>query len=74
MDWRRVCIDISEDGHILGASWELHEANQSGVTAVTVLSGAELDGHDVATLAEYLAFELGPQPLWLAAEMEFEGY
>lgn len=68
MIWRRICIDLDDDGHILGASYELHEASQRDVTTVTVLSGAELDGHNVATLAEYLAFEVGPQPMWWSLE------
>jgi hypothetical protein len=70
MQWRRVCLDLGPNMRILGASVELHEDSQSGANAIVVLATSELDGHSVATLAEYLCCHVG----WEQIELDFEGY
>lgn len=70
MKWRRICLDLGKNMSILGASVELYDDSTRDANAVVVLASSELDGHSVATLAEYLCCHVG----WDQFELDFDGY
>lgn len=67
MKWRRICLDLGRDMYIVGASVELYDDSTRDANAVIVLAESELDGHSVATLAEYLCCHVG----WDQFELSF---
>lgn len=74
MLWRRCCLDLDNLGNLIGASVELYDDSHRDANAVVVLASSELDGHCIATLAEYLAWEVGPVQLQLAVDESLERY
>ena len=67
MRWRRICLDLGRNMTIIGASVELYDDSTRDANAVIVLASSELDGHSVATLAEYLCCQVG----WEQFELDF---
>ena len=69
MRWRRICLDLGSNMSIIGGSVELYDDSTRDANAVIVLASSELDGHSVATLAEYLCCHVG----WEQLELSFGG-
>ena len=60
--WRRLCIDVTDDGSIVGASVEYFSERKSERVAVAVMARSAFRGHTRQDLIEELEQLHWPQP------------
>lgn len=54
MRWRRICVDVSDGGDVLGGSVELYDDSQEGANVVCVASEGEIIGKNPGQLHQHL--------------------
>jgi len=60
--WRRLCVDVTDDGAVIGASVEYYSDVRAERMAVAVLAPSELRGDNRGDVIDRLALLDWPQP------------
>lgn len=54
MRWRRICVDVSDGGDVLGGSVELYDDSQEGANVVCVAAPGEVEGRNPGIAFQHL--------------------